>query len=114
MRVHNDDPQSSDEQHADTDGCPTCGGDIQAIERRGPGEVVVSPCGDVITETLARDFPRASRARADGGSELVCDGCGLSSEDVREVETVDPKGRVAVCDECETDLNARIVEEVPR
>jgi hypothetical protein len=73
MRTQNDDPQNSDAQHQTDDGCPSCGGPIQAVERRGPGDVTVQPCGHKVSDTLARNFgqSRDQPAITDGGAETA-------------------------------------------
>jgi len=45
-------------QHRENDGCPVCEASILAVERRGPSDVVVRPCGHEVGDTLARNFPR--------------------------------------------------------
>lgn len=59
--------ESTREQTED-DGCPTCGEEIESVERRGPDSVVIQPCEHDVADTLAQNFPRArGRAMTDGG-----------------------------------------------
>jgi len=60
---------SSSSHHDDTEGCPVCGGPIQAVERRGPNDVSVSPCGHDITDAQAVSLAttRQRRVATDGG-----------------------------------------------
>jgi hypothetical protein len=54
-------------QHDENDaGCPECGSSIAAVERRGPGDVTVRPCGHDVSDSLTRDF-QAKRLSTDGG-----------------------------------------------
>lgn len=66
-------PQSGEptREQTDDDGCPTCGEEIAAVERRGPGDVLLQPCGHDVGDTLAQNFPRArGRAMTDGGQPV--------------------------------------------
>lgn len=42
--------------------------------------------------------------------DLVCDGCGSTSSDVRLVEVEDPDGVITTCDTCEPNLRSTIVD----
>lgn len=46
------------------------------------------------------------------GLDLVCDGCGITSSDVRLVKVEDPDGEITVCDTCEPNLRSTIVEQL--
>lgn len=62
---------ASSGSHDDAEGCPVCGGPIQFIQRRGPGEVTVSPCGHDITDAQATALAttRQRRVATDGGRD---------------------------------------------
>jgi len=102
--------------HQQDDGCPKCGGPIQAVTRRGPTDVVIQPCGHSVSQTLARDFPRAreDRARADGG-EVECEvpevdeHCGSVQIVLDEEDNV-----LAMCWECRRKCTIqRVIDEDP-
>lgn len=44
--------------------------------------------------------------------DLICDGCGSTSSDVRLVRVEDPDGIVTTCESCEPQLRSTIVEEI--
>jgi len=77
MYEHNDPTQelsvaSSSNRADDSEGCPICGAGIQYIERRGPSEVSVSPCGHDITnvQAYALAAPEQRRVATDGGQNV--------------------------------------------
>lgn len=51
---------------------------------------------------------------SDSAGEQRCAGCGLALDSVREVRVQHADGTetLPVCDDCESDLNARVLEEV--
>jgi len=42
------DQEPSAVQHHESDGCPNCGGTLQAVTRRGPTDATAQPCGSFL------------------------------------------------------------------
>ncbi|WP_232688019.1 hypothetical protein [Halobacterium zhouii] len=81
----------------DDDGCPKCGGPIQYVETRGPGDVRVQPCGHRISQVLARNFPRADDGlRADGGTPPTTEAAADAARDLLDIPEVSGEFDVSV------------------